>query len=134
MDEFLALSRLLTGLASLNTVDTLSVESRMAADYLRLMKDQFGAGFNALLAIYRNALTAPDPLTALINDPGFTGDAETAAKQIVNMWLLSQYGGGAGKLPDQDAGFFEKGFVWPEIKTHPIGFSHLNYGYWSNKP
>jgi hypothetical protein len=134
MDEFLALSRLLTGLESLKTVDPLAVESRMAADYLRLMKDQFGAGFNALLAIYRNVLTASDPLAALINDPGFAGDAEMAAKQIVNMWLLSQYGGGVGKLPDQDAGFFEKGFVWPEIKAHPIGFSHLNYGYWSSKP
>ena len=133
MDEFLALSSLLTGLASLKTVDPSSVESRMATDYLRLLKDQFGPGFTALLTIYRNAATKPDPLATLLADAGFTGDAEGAAKQIVNIWLLSQYGG-PGKLPDQDAGFYEKGFVWPAINAHPIGFSHLNYGYWSEKP
>jgi hypothetical protein len=44
MDEFLALSSLLTGL-SLNKLDPSSVESRMARDYLRLMKEQFGPGF-----------------------------------------------------------------------------------------
>ena len=133
MDEFLGLSSLLTGLASLKTVDPSSVESRMAADYLRLMKERVGSGFNALLAIYRNASTAPDPLAVLVNDAAFTGDAELAARQLVNLWLLSQYGG-PGKLPDQDGGFFEKGFVWPSINAHPIGFSHLNYGYWSAKP
>ena len=133
MDEFLALSSLLTGLVSLTDVDPTSVESRMAADYLRLMKDQFGPGFNGLLTIYRGVATSADPLAALLANPGFTGDAEAAAKQIVNMWLLSQYGG-PGKLPDQDAGFYEKGFVWPAINAHPIGFSHLNYGYWANKP
>jgi hypothetical protein len=133
MDEFLALSSLLTGLVSLKAVDPTSVESRMAADYLRLMKDQFGPGFNGLLTIYRSVATSADPLAALLASPGFTGDAEAAAKQIVNMWLLSQYGG-PGKLPDQDAGFYEKGFVWPAINAHPIGFSHLNYGYWANKP
>jgi hypothetical protein len=134
MDEFLALSSLLTGLAFLKKLDPLSVEGRMARDYLRLMKEQFGPGFDALLAIYRTAVTAPDPLKALLQDPGFNAEpVDTAARQIVNMWLLSQYGG-PGKLPDQDAGFYEKGFVWSAIKAHAIGFSHLSYGYWSNKP
>jgi hypothetical protein len=134
MDEFLALSSLLTGLQSLKKLDALSIESRMARDYLRLMKEQFGPGFDALLTIYRAVAASPDPLQALLQDPGFSSEpVDTAARQIVNMWLLSQYGG-VGKLPDQDAGFYEKGFVWPAIQAHPIGFSHKNYGYWSEKP
>jgi hypothetical protein len=134
MDEFLALSRLLTGLSALEKLDPLSVESRMARDYLRLMKEQFGPGFDALLAIYRKVATGPDPLQALVHDPGFASEpVDTAARQIVNLWLLSQYGG-TGKLPDQDAGFYEKGFVWPAIQAHAIGFSHRSYGYWSSKP
>ncbi len=134
MDEFIALSSLLTGLASLKKLAPLSVESRMARDYLRLMKEQFGPGFDALLTIYRAVASAPDPLKALTEDPGFKAEpVDTAARQIVNMWLLSQYGG-AGKLPDQDAGFYEKGFVWPAIKAHPTGFSHQSYGYWASKP
>lgn len=134
MDEFLALSSLLTGLASLENVGPQSVESRMAKDYLRLMKEQFGPGFTALLAIYRTVATSPDPLPALVQDPGFKADTEIAARQLVNMWLLSQYGGGGATLPDQDAGFYEKGFVWGAIQAHPIGFSHRNYGDWSGKP
>lgn len=134
MDEFLALSRLLTGLAFLQNVNPASVEARMARDYLRLMKEQFGPGFEALLVIYRSVAANPDALAALLQDPRFqTKAVDTAARQIVNMWLFSQYGGD-DRLPDQDAGFYEKGFVWPAIKAHPIGFSHLNYGYWSRKP
>ena len=107
----------------------------MARDYLRLMKEQFGPGFDALLTIYRSVAGTPDPLKALLQDPRFGGDpvVDTAARQIVNLWLLSQYST-AGKLPDQDAGFYEKGFIWPAIGAHPIGFSHLSYGYWSSKP
>src|SRR5262245_24524026 len=134
MDEFLALSSLLTGLPSLKKLDPLSVESRMAKDYLRLIKEQFGPGFDALLAIYRTVATGADPLKALLQDPGCKLDVAATTRQIVNMWHRSQYGGAAGKVPDQDAGFYEKGFVWPAIKAHPIGFSHLSYGYWSKKP
>lgn len=133
MDEFLALSLLLTGLEPLRTVDATSVENRMARDYQRLMKEQFSAGFEGLLAIYRSVKDGPEPLSALLADARFTGDVEHAARQVVNLWLLSQYGS-PGKLPDQDGGFFEKGFVWPAIGAHPIGFSHQNYGYWATKP
>src|SRR5262245_25575613 len=134
MDEFLALSSLLTGLAALKTLDPLSVESRMARDYLRLMKEQFGPGFESLRTLYRGVAAKPDPLAALLQDPAFKAEpVETAARQLVNLWLLSQYGA-AGKLPDQDAGFYEKGFIWPAVQAHAIGFSHRDYGYWSSKP
>lgn len=134
MDEFLALSALLTGLTTLAKTGALSVESRMAKDYLRLIREQFDPGFDELLAIYRSVAASPEPLAALLSDPRFKGTAaEAAARQIVNIWLLSQYSTSGG-LPDQDAGFFEKGFVWPEIKSHAIGFSHRSYGYWSQKP
>ena len=132
MDEFIALSRLLTGLALPNAADAQSAQNRMAKDYLRLMKEQFGPGFEQLLVIYRAVAQKPDPLRALLDDPGFGAEpVAVAARQIVNMWLLSQYG--PGKLPDQDAGFYEKGFIWPGISGHAIGFSHRSYGYWSAK-
>jgi len=98
MDEFLALSSLLTGLKDLRSLAPASIQSRMANDYLRLMKEQFGPGIDKLLAIYRPVANAPDPLKAVLQDPGFGGDAETAARQVVNLWMLSQYGGGPGKV------------------------------------
>jgi hypothetical protein len=134
MDEFLALSSLLTGLP-LTKPDPSSIEARMGRDYLRLIKEQYGAGFEALLTIYRAVTGAPDPLAAVTQNVGFKDPSvDTAARQIVFMWMLSQYGGGAGKPPDQDAGFYEKGFAWPEIKAHAVGFSHQAHGYWSNQP
>jgi hypothetical protein len=133
MDEFLALSSLLTGLPTLRSISALSVENRMARDYLRLMKEQFGPGFDELLVIYRSVTAAPDPLAALLQDTRFKDAVATAARQLVTLWLLSQYSSD-NKPPDQDGGFFEKGFAWAEVKAHPIGFSHLNYGYWATKP
>ena len=107
----------------------------MAKDYLRLLKENFGPGFDALLVLYRSVLTAGDPLKTLIEAPAFTGSVEVAAKQIVSLWMLSQYRiEESGKTIDLDGGFYEKGFAWPTIQAHPIGFSHRSYGYWATKP
>src|SRR5215216_5476358 len=107
MDEFLALSSLLTGLPALRSINALSVEARMARDYLRLLKEQFGPGFDELLVVYRSALGAPDPLATLVQDSRFQGAVATAARQLATLWLLSQYSSD-DRPPDQDGGFFEK--------------------------
>jgi hypothetical protein len=135
MDEFLALSRLLTGLSLTAAGDSKSVESRMASDYLRLLRERFGPGFDALLVLFRSIAGNPNPLAALLQDAGFSGATEVAARQIVLLWMLSQYQvvDAAGKSTDLDGGFYEKGAVWPLIGSHPIGFSHLPYGYWSSR-
>lgn len=132
MQDFLVLSRLLTGLTQLATAGPQSVEVRMAQDYLRLIREQFGPGYDTLLLLFQSVAGRPDPLKSLLDDPGFQGAAEIAAKQIVNLWMLSQYTDTAGKTAD--GGFFEKGSVWAAIKAHPIGFSHRSYGYWAGKP
>ena len=64
---------------------------------------------------------------------------ESMAKQVVNVWMLSQYrvetaDKKGDAAPAFDAGYFEKGFIWPAIKAHPIGFSHSGHGYWTTKP
>jgi hypothetical protein len=87
MDEFLKLSSMLTGLPSLEKLDPQSVESRMARDYLRLMKEQFGPGFDALLAIFRTVATTPDPLKALLQDPGFANEASGSGRRFLRKGL-----------------------------------------------
>ena len=135
MDEFLALSFLLTGLPALKKLEPQSLEATMARDYLRQLKEQFGVAFEALLVLYRSVATAGDPLTALTTHADFKDAVEFAARQVVNVWMLSQYRvDTGGKTVDFDAGYYEKGFIWPAIKAHAIGFSHLNHGYWTAKP
>ena len=135
MDEFLALSFLLTGLPGLQNPDPKSLTATMARDYLLQLKEQFGADFEKLLTLYRTVVTAADPLAALTTHADFKGATEFVARQVVNVWVLSQYRVEAGgKTTDFDAGYYEKGFVWPAIKAHAIGFSHLNHGYWTAKP
>ena len=145
MDEFktfTTLSYLLTGIPDLASLAPDSLVERMARDYLHRLKEQFGADFVALLTLFDGKSGAPDPLAALVSDPTFTGQMESMAKQVVHAWLLSQIrietfgpGGKTGdSAPAVDVGFFEKGYVWPAIKAHPIGFSHRGHGYWTRKP
>ena len=94
MDEFatfMALSVLLTGLTALKIPS--SLQTTMGKDYLRRLKEQFGADFAALLALFTASSTAnpADPLAALLASPQFKDKTESMAKQVVNVWMLSMY-------------------------------------------
>ena len=142
MDEFktfMALSQTLTGISALASVEPKSLNETIAKDYLHRLKEQFGVDFITLLTLFDSKSGLPDPLTALLTDPNFKDTTVSMAKQVVNAWLLSQYRvetpekkGDAA--PAFDAGYFEKGYIWPAIKAHPIGYSHSSHGYWTTKP
>lgn len=142
MDEFkvfMALSQALTGIEALGHVEPKSLLETIGKDYRHRLKEQFGADFVALLTLFDSKSTSADPLAALIGDPSFKDSIASMAKQVVNAWLLSQYriespGKTGDSAPAFDTGYFEKGFIWPEIKAHPIGFSHRSHGYWTKKP
>jgi hypothetical protein len=142
MDEFKtfsALSHALTGISPLATIVPKSLTETIAKDYLHRLKEQFGGDLVALLTLYDSKSGMPDPLAALLADPSFTFPIESMAKQVVNVWLLSQYRVETGSqkgdaAPAFDVGYFEKGYIWPAIKAHPIGFSHSGHGYWRTKP
>ena len=111
----------------------------MASDYLRRLKEEFGADFVALLTLYDSVASQTDSLSALLQHPSFKDKVESVAKQVVNVWMLSQYRvetteKKGDSAPAFDAGFFEKGLIWPAIGAHPIGFSHRGHGYWSSEP
>ena len=142
MDEFkifMALSKALTGIESLAGVESGSLNERIAKDYLHRLKEQFGADFVGLLTLYDSKSGDLDPLAALLHDASFKDSIESMAKQVVNVWLLSQY---RVETPERkgdaaplfDAGYYEKGLIWSAIKAHPIGFSHQSHGYWTTNP
>lgn len=142
MDElstFVALSRTLTGIGFLANIEPKSFAETIAKDYLHRLKEAFGADFIALLTLYASKAGAPDPLAALLGDASFKERIESMAKQVVNVWMLSQYRIETAEkkgdnAPAFDAGFFDQGLIWSAIKAHPIAFSHRSHGYWTSKP
>ena len=120
MDEnvaFMELSALLTGLCDplVNDPAARDLNAPIATEYARRLRGTFKEKFSALLGAY----------TAF-------KDNEIVAKQIVNVWYFSQFNDEAGTL--RDGGFYERGYVWPLIRSHPIGFSTELSGYWAHEP
>jgi hypothetical protein len=138
MDEktaFLELSALLTGVAEIAAKPE---DVPVGDEYLRRLRGVFGASLSNLLGAYiRLASVTPKPpddtlLSTLRASTEFNTHKLVAA-QIVNIWYFSQFrpAEGASFL---DGGFYEEGKVWPIIRAHPIGFSHLPHGYWTRSP
>jgi hypothetical protein len=56
------------------------------------------------------------------------------AKQIVKLWLFSQYNDPdqAGRLAN--AGHYGRSLFWRLVRAHPPSLSPGPHGYWTNKP
>jgi hypothetical protein len=150
---FMELSALLTGLPELHKSlvkgsDEELLNKPIAEEYVRRLRGTFPGGtlpdgtirvkFSALVDAYITlASVVPKPpiddalLDKLRATQAFK-DNEIVAKQIVNVWYFSQFNDEAVTL--RDGGFYERGYVWPLIGAHPIGFSKQLHGYWTRKP
>lgn len=141
---FMELSALLTGLYNIvNDPEDKALYTPIADEYLRRLLAVFPVGLPKLLGAYSTLSSAnPKPsidnalLAKLRATQEFTDkEVELAARQIVNIWYFSQFKGSDDKeAPFLDGGFYERGAVWPLIKTHPIGFSNQPHGYWKKQP
>ena len=143
MDEnvaFMELSALLTGLYDplVNDPEARNLNAPIATEYARRLRGTFNEKFSALLGAY-TALATENPKPpiddALLDQLRATQefkDNDIVAKQIVNVWYFSQFNDEAGTV--RDGGFYERGYVWPLIRSHPIGFSTELSGYWAHVP
>jgi hypothetical protein len=137
--HFMELSALLTGLYDqlLNDPDKRARSIPLAEEYARRLLGTFPLKFPALLDAYKHLAEDPKPpvndvLLAKLRATQAFKDNEVVAKQIVNVWYLSQFEDETREL--RDGGFYERGTVWPTILAHPIGFSNQMHGYWTSKP
>jgi hypothetical protein len=143
-DAFLQLSAVLTGLyGEILSDDDIhrKLNEEIATEYARLLAGEFNDHFRALLDAYKTIAPASPPsadelrddalLTKLRQTQAFK-DNEVVAKQIVNVWYFSQFNDKQGVLTD--GGFYERGYVWRLIRSHPIGFSTQLPGYWAHEP
>jgi hypothetical protein len=146
---FMELSALLTGLNKqiLDDPEDRKLFEPIAEEYRHRLSGAFSSEldklFNNLLSAYKTlADVTPKPpindtLLAALQAKQEFKDAEFTAKQIVNIWYFSQFHASEDDEKNGhflDGGFYERGLVWQQIKTHPIGFSNQPSGYWTAQP
>src|SRR5215210_177450 len=140
---FMELSALLTGLYDqlLNDQEDRALNGPIAKEYARRLLGTFPEKFPELLNAYKGLAEAnPKPpvddnlLAVLRNTEAFKNN-EFVARQIVNIWYFSQFTAVDDRnAPLLDGGFFERGYIWSVIRSHPIGFSDQPHGYWTRQP
>jgi hypothetical protein len=157
MMAFLALSAALTGvrLATLAPefsqdkgnflnsdpgVDPINVKN----NYFAFVNNKDAATFGKLLQI---AKTHPQSPQDIITGVNAGDDTKFLARSIVLMWYLGSWydpkllqgnaaPGTAAFIPSEvvSATAYTQGLVWQIARTHPMGYSNLQFGYWSREP
>lgn len=132
-ETFFALSKLLTGIDSL--------ETDLVESYYHILENQFGSLIDEVLGIYKSvtsnsSIAQTAHLTTIINRTKSDEKLTHVLRQIVRVWYISQFK--ASSDPNDKtqiyAGHFEKGWLWKVIKAHPPAFSDLPHGYWVDPP
>ncbi len=158
MMAFLALSAALTGVRLttlapeftqdksnfLNSdpgVDPINVKN----NYFAFANNKDAATFGKLLQIAKNHPQSPQDIIAGVNA---SDDTKFMARSIVLMWYLGSWydpkllqgnaaqPGAAAFLPSEvvSATGYTQGLVWQIARAHPMGYSNLQFGYWSREP
>ena len=154
---FLLLSSALTGIhvANLAPEFTLNKSDILKSDpgvdpinvknnYFVFVNGKDPATFGKLLQIAKDhPLSAPD----IINAVNAGDDTRFLARSIVLMWYLGSWynpadlksnatPGFAAFIPSQviSATAYTQGRVWQIAQAHPMGYSNLQFGYWSREP
>jgi hypothetical protein len=129
MDRFLALSELLVGKKPL--------DPDLAKFYRATIEKSFGANLlDELLAAARKAGGGPTALTKLraAMEEDTSQRTHFIAKQIVKLWLFSQFNDPeqGGRLAN--AGRYGNSLFWASVKAYPPSLSPGPHGYWTKKP
>jgi hypothetical protein len=118
-------------------------------EYFVCVNEKRPAPFEALLQIAKDARNAPDRAKTIIDKVVADDETKYLARSIVLMWYLGSWYDpdhlrNQVKSSDNPRDFLEsqvisskaytQGWVWRVAQAHPMGFSDLQFGYWSNLP
>jgi hypothetical protein len=157
MDIFVKLSAALTGIAKVKlapTVDPIDMKERY---FQQANSPKYAAPFSALLQLTRAAnLQIPgdgtdgvipqDKVDELVAGIEARDDTKFMARSIVLMWYL-----GAWYEPDDlrklaadpkafvshtiiSSKAYTQGWLWRVAQAHPMGYSDMQFGYWTRPP
>jgi hypothetical protein len=124
------------------TIDPFNVKD----DYFKfIVAADKTASFAKLLQIAKDNQTSAADIIAEVNKSG--DDSKFLARSIVLLWYLGSWykpedlksnatPGTRTFIPSQvvSAKAYTQGLVWQVIQAHPMGYSNLQFGYWSRDP
>jgi Membrane bound FAD containing D-sorbitol dehydrogenase len=146
VDAFVQLSAALTGIPAgklAPTTDSIGLKQ----DYFRWVNDKEPAKFASLLNIAKENASSSQ---AMIEKLQATDDTKFLARSIVLMWYLGSWYApdDLKKLVDSrlspppvliphtviSSKAYTQGWVWRIAQAHPMGYSDMQFGYWSREP
>jgi len=145
MIAFKNLSVALTGISA-DKLAPATDALELKQDYFKWVMDRRPGPFTTLLQIAKANATAPQ---AIVDQSQANLDTRFLARSIVLMWYL-----GAWYAPDDLQRLVEsrsgkpafishtvispkaytQGWLWRVIQAHPMGYSDMQFGYWTRKP
>jgi hypothetical protein len=132
-ENFLALSKLLTGISTL--------EVDLVEGYYHSLENQFGPLVDEVLGVYKSVISDPNinptkHLDEIVKRIKSDEKLVHVLRQIVKIWYVSQFKASSDPADKTQiyAGHFDKGWLWKVIKAHPPAFSDLPHGYWVDPP
>jgi hypothetical protein len=158
MVAFVLLSAALTGIAAtslapgfrLSSDDMLNSDPgsdpvNIKLDYFTWLNERHAPTFESLLQIVKDNRASPNVATAIIDNVNAGADTKYLARSIVLMWYLGAWyepsvlanAPPSGEfLPSVvvSAKAYTQGWIWSIAQAHPMGYSALQFGYWSRDP
>ena len=146
LDQFVALSAVLTGIAAGNLKPFLDTHGT-AQTYFNVASTRGGAAFTQMMSIFvANQSQSPQTIgTLILQQSG--DDVAYMAKSVMLLWYLaSWYEPAALKAYKADpfknpapfvvvsSDAYTQGWVWRVGQTHPMGYSTWRFGYWNTAP
>jgi hypothetical protein len=157
MMAFLVLSQALTGIQIVNLAPEFATDKNKPGilnadpgtdpinvknDYFRWISASDPATFGKLLQIAKEHSTSA---IDIINGVNASDDTRFLARSITLLWYLGSWYKPAdlenapptGKLLDSrvvSAKAYTQGRVWQIAQAHPMGYSNMQFGYWSRDP
>jgi hypothetical protein len=145
IDDFVALSAILTGIAADKLRPQFDTHGTAAA-YLAYATKHGGADFAHLMAVHAaHRDEGPETIAdAVLNRSGPV--VADAARTVILMWYLGAWYPPAGlaayrRNPSVPAPFvvvssdaYTQGWAWRVGQAHPMGYSDLRFGYWQDQP
>jgi len=157
MMAFLVLSQALTGIRIINLAPEFAPDKNnpgvlnadpgtdpinVKNDYFKWINTSDPAIFEKLLQIAREHSTSASDI---INGVNASDDTRFLARSITLLWYLGSWYRPAdlksapptGKLLDStvvSAKAYTQGRVWQIAQAHPMGYSNMQFGYWSRDP
>jgi hypothetical protein len=152
MVAFLLLSSALTGIVPISLAPGFNpsadiLDSDPGSDPINIKRDYFEWVYDRHAATFENLLQIAkdhrDSAADIISNVSANDDTKYLGRSIVLMWYLGSWydpadlASATGPIFSSEvvsAKAYTQGWIWQIAQAHPMGYSNLQFGYWSRVP